>query len=169
MKKGVDIEGSPERARDRGRLGFDLPEGEGGLLTDPVIVESQVRAFLAEVLDVRKGYNGGTIRGEDASGLIRAIAKRYADRFMGIAADGFSFTDWNSPEQLGQYLQRQLIGVVEEQAAEAFFLRLASDFIEHIVVPHEEDKITEDAVTFRFDAAVEDATFALRGLENPIE
>jgi hypothetical protein len=94
-RQGVNIEGSLEPARDRGSIGFALPDGDGGLLTDPVVAESQVRAFVADVLDVRRGYNDRTIRGEDASGLIRTIAKRYADRFMGVSADGFSFTDWN--------------------------------------------------------------------------
>ncbi len=58
---------------------------------------------------------------------------------------------------------------MHDEAADTFFMRLASDFIEQVVVAREEDKVTDDVVTFRMDATVENATFALRGLENPIE
>lgn len=170
MKKGVNIEGSRERALDRGSIGFfDLPDGEGPLLTNPVVVESQVRDFFTEVLDVRRRYNDGAVQGADASKVIEALAKRYAAVFMGRDPKNFSFMRWNSEEQLGAFLSQVLNGVPAEQAAEAFFLKLAAEFIVHAVVPFENDQIGEEPVRFLMEAAIEDATFALLGRDNPIE
>lgn len=158
-----------QREAERGgpEMGFDIPEGDGPLLTDKGVVEAMVRQFLTDVLDVRKAYNGGSVKGEDASVKINDIAKRYAAIFMGNDA-AYSFTDWNSPEQLGVFLAGQMgEGVKPDDAAEAFFLRLSADFIADAVVPFEDDQIDMETAAFRMDAAVEDATFSLLGLQNP--
>lgn len=160
-------EAEKRRAEDKGGpfSGFDVPSpGKGPLLTDPSIIEGLVRQFLSEVLDIRKAYNGGQIEGPECPALIKAAAARYANIFAG-GDETYSFTNWNSQERLGAFLA----GILDVDAGEAmlaFFLRVASDFITHAVVPFEDDKIDMETTTFRMEVTIEDATFALRGLHN---
>lgn len=163
----TNVEGSKARAADRGgaAFGIDIPEGDGPLLSDPTTVEGLVRQFYSDVLDVRKAYNGGMIKGPDATAKIKAHATALAAIFMGNNPD-YSFTDWNSAEQLGEFIHR-INGVDQEKSVEAFLLRLSADFVDQAVVPFEDDKIDMETVTFRMDAAIEDATYSLLGLENP--
>lgn len=155
-----------QRASERGaaELGLDIPEGDGLFLTDKGVVEGMVRQFLSDVLDVRKAYNGGAISGEASSAKIRELADNYTNIFSGNDTN-YSFTDWNSNEQLGEFLSG-VMGVPRDEAIKAFFLRLAADFIEAAVVPFEDDKIDMEEAAFRMDASTEDATFALLGLHN---
>jgi len=67
-----EIEGSPERAADRGReedLGFLVSDRPS--LGNPDVVRGLVSEFASSIVDVRKRYNQGKLSGEDAKDEIR--------------------------------------------------------------------------------------------------
>lgn len=163
MVDKVQIEGSAERAADRGQNMFaDL--GVGDLLNSTEVVEGLVRQFLGELVDIRKGYNADTLESDRAITKVMAAANRYADVFMGKDS-AYTTLPWNTPEQLGAHLKAVLGTDSEpEGAALDYFLRVASDFTTEVLQPFEDDAIAEDVMRFRTDALVDDATHALLGL-----
>ena len=148
MKDRRSIEGTKERAADRGWMGLDVPEGDA--LNSPTVAESIVREFLGKVIDLRAKYNADKINGEQTLEKIKEQAQAYADIFMGKAS-GYAKTDCN------------------DTAAYAFFLYLASSLTEHAIIPHENDELDEDDARFRMDALVDDAILLLLGLPAPRE
>ena len=167
MKDRRSIEGTKERAADRGWMGLDVPEGDA--LNSPTVAESIVREFLGKVIDLRAKYNADKINGEQTLEKIKEQAQAYADIFMGKAS-GYAKTDWNTPERLGAHIAAA-IGDDEtnDTAAYAFFLYLASSLTEHAIIPHENDELDEDDARFRMDALVDDAILLLLGLPAPRE
>lgn len=166
MVDKVSIEGSKERAADRGQdLLFEaLPSGAS--LASMEIVEHVVRQYLGELLDIRMDYHADKIDGDSAVQAIDKAATQYADMFMGKSSD-FPGTNWNTPEGLGTYLLAVLdTDSKPEDSARDLFLRIASDFSKAVILPNEEDELDEEEATFRTDAIVEDAVHALLGLPN---
>lgn len=156
------IEGTPERAADRGRDMFDAIVGEGALASLDG-VEGMVRDFFGEIVDTRTAYHNDEIDGPAASERVQAIAKKYADIFMG-KDQSYGPMPWNSPEQLGTALAANIEDSTPENAAEHFLLRSAADFMATVLIPTENDEIDDEIGEFRTNAAVEDLTYAMLGL-----
>lgn len=161
------IEGTKERAADRGWMGLDVPEGE--LLTSPTVAESLVREFLGKVIELRAAYNGDKITGEQALEKVKEHAQSFANIFMGKTS-GYAKTEWNAPERLGAHLAAAIDDdEAEDTAAYAYFLHLATSLTENTIIPHENDELDEDDARFRIEAQVDDALILLLGLPAPRE
>lgn len=158
-----------QREKERSEFGFDRPTGVGPFLTDPTVIDAEVRTFLGQVIDVVKLHDAGQISVKKPSELINQLAKLYSARFMGRDPENYSFTVWNSEERLGNFLSEMLDGVPASEAVETFFMMMGSDLISKIIKPFESGQIDEETARFRSEAMIEDATFILRGLDNPIE
>lgn len=156
------IEGSSERAADRGRDMFD-PIGDSTLGSYET-VDGLVRQFLGEIVDTRKAYHEDKLEGPQASEKVQEIASKYAAIFMGKDAS-YGPTAWNSPEQLGEHLLAALEGKSTSEAAAAdYLLRVASDFIVAVSIPIELDELDDETAQFRIEATVEDCVYALLGI-----
>ncbi len=154
-----EIEGSEERARDRGEpIGFGhfAEASDKPFLGDPDVVEGLLRAFLSSAHDAA-GQAG-------ASDKIAGLIETLAGAFYGQSSD-YDAQPFNSPEQLGRFINEQL-GTSEDEAktvpmllwnlvTEVFAVR--ADLIG--------EKIDDDAAQFRVNAAVDDAARILIGLE----
>lgn len=162
-----NIEGTKERAADRGQMGLSIPDGDA--LTSPSVAESVVREFLGKVIDLRAAYNGDKITGEQALEKLKEYAQAFANIFMGKGS-GYAKTEWNTPERLGAHLAAAIDDdETKDTAAYAFFLHLATSLTENTIIPHENDELDEDDAKFRIDAQVDDALTLLLGLPAPSE
>lgn len=166
MTDRKQIEGTEERAADRGRdqLGFpdvnDLP-----FLGDPAIVESLVRSFLGRVIDIRTAYNEDKMDGPEAAEAVQDAADQYARIFMG-QDKGYAAQPWNSPEQLGASLSAVGFDPDPAKACLGLFLKTAGDLVAAMAL-HEEGKLDDDTAQLAIDAAAEDGTYLLLGVPQP--
>lgn len=167
MANRVEIEGSEERARDRGEDTFFTPFFAGkqqDFLTDPDVVDAVVASFMSEVLGVSTRYVKDEVDEAGAKDAVQKICDRYAAIFMGQSAD-YAPTGWNRPDGLGLYLVN-VAGIPEskEDAVKAVLLRTAASYLNEVVNPFAADEIDDEAAKFRTDAAKEDLVTLLLGL-----
>jgi hypothetical protein len=158
------IEGSPERAADRGReQGFEYFAQDGQQLASAEVVEGLVRQFIGECIDARLAIHEERFTPEQGTNAMQDASKRYAAIFMG-KDKAYAASPWNTPEALGAHIAANYEGAGDKDAAcEALFLRLAADTMK-IAKAHEEDELEDDAAQFQLDALVEDAVITLLGL-----
>ena len=158
------IEGSPERAADRGQeQGFEYFSQDGQQLASPEVAEGLVRQFLAECIEARVAIHEGKATPEEAKARMQDAAKRYAAIFMGKDS-AYAASPWNSPDGLGAFIAANYQGSGDkDQACEAMLLRLAADMMK-IAKAHEDEQLDDDAAQFQADALVEDALGTLLGL-----
>lgn len=161
--KDVEIEGSAARAADRGRDMFDPIATDKPYLGSPEVIDSLVRSFLGRVIDVRKQYLQDEITPKEAEEKVLYLAGQYAAIVMG-KNDEYGASAWNSPEQLGDFLAMMLDGVPPEESAEAFFVRMAADLLNHVLIPAENEQIDDEAGQFRVDVIIEESVNALQGI-----
>lgn len=161
--KPEEIEGSPERAADRGQPfgfgAFNEPIATGKpYLGDPEVVEGIVRGLLQKAHDVA-GTEGSFQQ------VVGEVEKTVAI-FYG-KDDAYQPMPFNSPDQLGRFVNEQ-IGTQEDEdkTVEMLLWNLIQQMME-ARNDFAEDKITPEDVQFRIDAAVEDAVRILLGL--PLE
>lgn len=158
-----EIEGSPERAADRGRqedLGW--PESARPSLGDPAVVRGLVQDFATEVIGVRADYNGDKLTGQQAQDAIRAAAVRYGGIFMG--RDGkFEALPWNDPARLGQRILLSA-GSVDgvDDPGEALFLILSRSLTD-IAVAHEDGRLSDPAAKQNLKDALDSVVDLLLG------
>lgn len=167
MRNRVEIEGTEERARDRGEDTLFAPffsAKQQDFLTDPDVAYAVVSSFLSEVLEVDVRHEKDEIDDIAARDAVVKICDRYAAIFMGQSED-YAPTIWNRPEGLGLYLVK-VVGVPEskENAVRAVLLRAAASFLNDVVAPFASDEIDEEAAKFRIAAAKEDLVTVLLGL-----
>lgn len=166
MENRVRIEGSKERARDRGEDTLFAPAFASGkdMLTDPDVVESLVSSFMSEIAGVHTRYMNDEIEGPAATAETVKVCERYADIFMG-RTDDYAPMPWNSPDGLGVYLVVSA-GVPErkEDAVKAVLLRTAASFLNDVITPFSAGEIGDDAAKFRVEATKEDLVTLLLGL-----
>src|SRR3546814_5441525 len=126
-----EIEGSPERAADRGRqedLGW--PEGARPYLGDPAVVRGLVQDFATEIIGIRADYNADKLTGEQAQERIRAAAARWGGIFMGRGGEDWSALPWNSPDRIGRRIGLAVGLEGDADPGEALFLELARSLVE---------------------------------------
>lgn len=141
-----EIEGSPERAADRGRgedLGFPTGDARPSL-GDPDVVRGLVQDFGTAVVGVRADYNGGKLTGEQAQAKLKDLARAYGDKFMGRDTR-FAALPWNAPQYLGARIKQALPnGGDDPDPGVALFLALGTALIE-AAVEHENNRISDEA------------------------
>ena len=144
MTDPKELEGSPERAADRGReedLGF--PVGDTPSPGSPGVVRGLVSQFAVDVVDVRKRYNAGRLSGDEAQEQIRDLAVEYGNIVMGRDSR-YAPLPWNDPGRLGRRIKLVVPptdGV--EDPGELLFLTVGLSLVE-LAASHEEGR-TDDA------------------------
>lgn len=143
MKNPIEIEGTPERAADRGRqedLGFSLSDKPS--LGAPAVVEALVSRFSGEVVGIRKRYNEGRLTGEEAQDAVRDLATEYGAVVMGRDAR-YAALPWNSPERLGRRI-RLVVPATDDvdDPGELLFLSVGLSLLE-LAAAHEEGRLDD--------------------------
>lgn len=160
------IEGSKAREEARSKLPhlFEVFGGDKPLLGDPAVIDAVLRGFFVRVSELRIEVHKEKMTGTECVNALRELSRKTADKFMGRTEE-YARQSWFSVDQLGAYLDQICTGAGgKEQAAEAFFLHLASRAFE-IMRAHEEEEIDDEVAKFRIDVLIEDARQALLGLE----
>ena len=98
------IEGSPERAADRGAADpalLALAESLDRNLGSPEVVEKLVQAFANAVLEPCSARAAGTLSADQLQSLVEQYAGRFGAIFMGEDESFVPVPVWNGPRGLG--------------------------------------------------------------------
>lgn len=158
------IEGSPERAADRGRqeyLGFSLSSKPS--LGNADVVRGLVSEFSGEVVAARKDYNLGKIDGGQAQERIRDLAREYGRIVMGLD-DRYEPLPWNDPGRLGRRI-KLVVPAAEgvEDPGELLFLTIGTSLMS-IAAAHEQGRLSNADGEKRTKEMLEDTANLILGL-----
>lgn len=160
------IEGTPERAADRGR-GDELEFAEDARpsLGDPSVTRGLVSEFAAECVDVRKRYNLDKLSGEQALEELRRLAQEYGAVVMG-RSDKYATQRWHSPGpgRLGMRIEKVTSpaeGVTDP--GERLFLSVGNSVMS-IAQAHEIGELTDQAAEAHAQSILEDAANLILGV-----
>lgn len=168
-RKPEEIEGSRERAADRGQpqgLTFFESETEEGkrYLGDPADVEMTVREFAGEAHQIASDATFERITGEVAMDRLNALCDRYAGIFYGKEPGGFRAMPFNNPKSLGAFINERL-GMTEphDKAASVLFMNTANQIFEAYQGTMSGTLDDADA-QFLIESAIDDTSRILLGL-----
>jgi hypothetical protein len=166
----VEIEGTPERAADRG-----LPDGFGFFASDigdknylgsPEVVGDIVRTYCQDALALRVKAGRGEMLPNDALEGLHALAERTAAIFTN-PGDAYRSMLFNSVDGVGEFVKAALqLDASAEDAVKTLFLNTSNQIFE-THAQYLAGTVGDDDVRFQLDAAVEDATRMLLGLPEP--
>lgn len=159
-----EIEGSPERAADRGRaedLGFSMDSRPS--LGNADVVRGLVSEFASQVVDVRKQYNQDKLTGEQAQARVRELAGEYGSIVMGRDAQ-YDVLPWNSPERLGRRI-KLVVPAVDgvDDPGELLFLTVGTS-LSSIAAAHEQGRLTDADGEHHTKEMLEDTANLILGL-----
>lgn len=167
--KRIEIEGTPQRAADRGQPdGFTFfaePTGaDQRYLGDRADVESIVSQFFGEVHAIRSDAGHGRISGSEAMEKLHGAANRYAGIFHGAEPQSFRSMPFNTPEGLGAFVNQRLgMSEPDDKAVAVLFMSAATQLLA-AYDDHQSGVRSDEDVRFAIDAALEDTTDILLGL-----
>lgn len=159
-----EIEGSPERAADRGRaddLGFSMSSKPN--LGNADVIAGLLSEFGSAAVSIRKRYNEGKIDGDQAKSELRELAVEYGNIVMG-RDDKYEALPWNSPDSLGRRIKLvvpAINGVGDP--GELLFLTIGTSLMS-IAAAHEENRLTDDAGEKHTQDMLQDTAALLLGL-----
>lgn len=165
MQDPKEIEGSPERAADRGReedLGFPAP-GALPYLGDALVVRGLVSEFAGAVIGLRRLYNEDKLSGEQSLAQVHDLAVEYGGVVMGRDAR-YQSLPWSSPDRLGRRINLVVPaadGVTDP--GELLFLTVGMSLIE-IAQAHEGDRMNDDDARAKVQDMLEDTANLILGL-----
>jgi len=165
MMDPKEIEGSPERAADRGReedLGFQAPTAQPSL-GDPDVVRGLVTEFASQVVAARRAYNEDKLDGEAAIERVRELAREYGNVIMGRDRR-YQPLPWNDPARLGRRI-RLVVPAQDgvEDPGELLFTVVGSSLVS-LAAAHEDDRMSDDDVKSKVDVMLADTCDLLLGL-----
>ena len=154
----LTVEGSEERARDRGDPGLiQIPDPEGNSLAVPSVVQRILWEHIADLVALRRRWLRDEIDKVQALGELKAMGERRQAILYG-QAEGYEATTFNSAEKLGVHLATNVVGgEPADAAARAFnqvFIDMAGD-----MEAHEQGKLS----TEMFQAVIEDVVLRYTG------
>lgn len=164
MTDKKEIEGTPERAADRGR------EVDLGFSTDPRpslgnadVVRELVSKFGSEVVAVRRDYLEDKLTGPEAQARIRDLARDYGAIVMGRDADYFALP-WNSETRLGRRI-KLVVPAVEgvNDPGELLFLTVGTS-LASLAASHESGRVTDKEAEHHTKDMLEDTANLILGL-----
>jgi hypothetical protein len=165
MQDPKEIEGTPERAADRGReedLGFPSP-GAMPSLGNPAVVRAMVSEFAGAVVGVRRLYNEDKLTGDQSLAQIHDLATEYGGVVMGRDAR-YQSLPWNSLESLGRRI-KLVVAAVDgvTDPGELLFLTVGMSLVE-IAQAHEDGRMSDDDAKSKVQAMLEDTANLIMGL-----
>lgn len=160
-----EIEGSPERAADRGReedLGFK-PPGSRPSLGNPDVVRALVSEFAQQVVGVRRAYNEDKLSDQQSLDRIHELSVEYGRIVMGVGS-GYEPLPWHDPARLGRRI-RLVLPAEEgiEDPGELLFFSIASSLID-LAVLHEDGHMSDDDVKAKVDEMLSDTANLILGV-----
>lgn len=159
-----EIEGTPERAADRGRaedLGFPMESRPS--LGNADVVRGLVSEFASQVVDVRKQYNLDKLTGEQAQQRVHELAREYGAVVMGKDARYLALT-WNDPDRLGRRIKLVVPATPGvDEPGELLFLSVGSSLMS-IAAAHEGGRLTDEDGEKHTKDMLEDTANLLLGL-----
>lgn len=159
-----EIEGSPERAADRGRaddLGFSMDPRPS--LGDAGVVRSVVSEFATRIVEVRKDYNQDKLTGEQAQDKVRDLAREYGGVVMGRDQSYFALP-WNNPVRLGRRIRLVVPGIDGvDDPGELLFLTVGTSLMA-LAASHEQDRVEDAAAEQHAQSMLEDTANLILGL-----
>lgn len=159
-----EIEGSPERAADRGREeDLGLVVGSKPSLGNPDVVRGLVSEFATQVVAARKSFNEGALSGDQAQSRVHDLAVEYGAVVMGRNQD-YDTLPWNDPARLGRRIRLVLPEVDGvEDPGEQLFLSVGASLIE-IAVAHEEGRMPDADAEQKAKVMLEDTADLILGV-----
>lgn len=156
------IEGSPERAADRGNdFGFSMDPRPS--LGNVDVVRGLVSEFSAAIVDTRKQYNLDKLSGEQAQQRVRELAREYGDTIMGRDSR-YDAMPWNDPTRLGRRI-KLVVPAIDEVAdpGELLFLTIGTSLMS-IAAAHESDRLPDKDAEKHTKAMLEDTANLIIGV-----
>lgn len=159
-----EIEGSPERAADRGRaedLGFSMDPRPS--LGDAAVVRGLVSEFAAAVVDARKQYNQDKLTGEDARARVLELAKEYGATVMGRDSRYLALP-WHDPARLGGRIKRvipAIAGIIDP--GEMLFATIGAS-LTALAASHEAGRVSGGAAEQHAKEMLDDTANLILGL-----
>lgn len=156
------IEGSPERAADRGNdFGFSMDTRPS--LGNADVVRGLVSEFAAAIVDTRKQYNLDKLSGEQAQQRVRELAREYGDTIMGRDSR-YDAMPWNDPARLGRRI-KLVVPTIDEvtDPGELLFLTIGTSLMS-IAAAHESDRLPDKDAEKHTQAMLEDTANLIVGV-----
>lgn len=147
----IEIEGSPERAADRGSDMMPLPANMDGptYLGEMPVAEAELRAWLGKIVDIRKRYHDDLATSASAFQEVVESTSEEAKR-------------WTAPGALDFNLAATLADTGINEPV-TFFLAIALRLI--MAMAAHEDSGDDEAAKFAINTCVDDAMAAIFGTE----
>lgn len=159
-----EIEGTPERAADRGReedLGFIVDPRPS--LGDAGVVRDLVSKFGADVVAVRREYLEDKLTGQEAQARVRELARDYGAIVMGRDQDYFALP-WNCDTRLGRRI-KLVVPAIEgvNDPGELLFLTVGTS-LSSLAASHEAGRVTDEDAEQHTQTMLEDTANLILGL-----
>jgi hypothetical protein len=158
-----EIEGSAERAADRGRAEeLGMPEGDRPSLGSVDVVQGLVSEFAAHVVDVRKRYNQDKLTSTQAQASVRELASEFGGVVMG-RDQRYQAMPWNDPTRLGRRIKLvtpAIDGI--DDPGEQLFLTLGLSLVE-LAAAHEGERMSDEDVQGKVQEMLLDAAQLILG------
>lgn len=159
-----EIEGTPERAADRGSaedLGFSMSNKPN--LGNADVVTGILSEFGTAAVNIRKRYNQDKIDNSQAKHELRDLAVEYGNIIMG-RDERYEAMPWNSPERLGRRI-KLVVPAVEgvDEPGELLFLTIGTSLMS-IANAHELGKLTDEAGEKHTQEMLEDTAALILGI-----
>lgn len=159
-----EIEGTPERAADRGRevdLGFSMDPRPS--LGNADVVRELVSKFGTDVVAVRRQYLEDELTGEEAQARVRELAKDYGAIIMGRDEAYFALP-WNSEVRLGRRI-KLVVPAVDgvNDPGELLFLTVGTS-LSSLAASHEAGRVTDEDAEHHAQTMLDDTANLILGL-----
>lgn len=159
-----EIEGTTERAADRGRevdLGFSMDPRPS--LGDAGVVRDLVSKFGTDVVAVRREYLEDKLTGQEAQARIRDLARDYGAIVMGRDQDYFALP-WNCDTRLGRRI-KLVVPAIDgvNDPGELLFLIVGTS-LSSLAASHEAGRVTDEDAESHTKEMLEDTANLILGL-----
>lgn len=159
-----EIEGTPERAADRGRevdLGFSMDERPS--LGNADVVRGLVSQFGTDVVAIRRQYLQDELTGPESQQRIKDLAKDYGAIVMG-RDDNYFALPWNSETRLGRRI-KMVVSPIDgvNDPGELLFLTVGSS-LASLAAAHEAQRLSDDEAKHHSTTMLDDTANLILGL-----
>lgn len=139
-----EIEGTPERAADRGRAeDFGMNSSNKPNLGNPDVVSTLLSEFGSAIVNIRIRYNLDELDAEQAKQELRELAAKYGQIIMGHN-NRYEALPWHSPERLGRRIKLVVPEIKEvSEPGELLFLTIGTSLMS-IAAAHEGGRLTDE-------------------------
>lgn len=143
-------------------MSVEMPEGENIYLNALDVMDTLIRGYANSVMEVRSRWDSGDIGQEEAIAEMKELARGLDSILMGKDPD-FIVTGWNTPEQLGRYVQKHCKFNDDPANAVMGALGVFTSDLNRCVLAYTEGKQSEDDMKTNIDMLLETYTHMFLG------